>query len=551
MTFIPKLSSCTTITLILQLLLKSITHAQEDKCVQQSDGSKLCTTTIKNEPFDKSKCNLFMAESSMPNTGFGLFTLRAIPRRYPIRPSDIVIQLINPVPSSDDENMTSMKLLMRDYLWDGAETGGQYEARMVFSVWPGFGMVANSHSKKYNALMFRADVDEADLGRTTEPGVGAISHYHNLTTYSSKDIPAGGEILVNYGDNWFHLHKNIAYKGNKELKRDPEWLVKHGICMDNLSAGRSKVSEAGRGAFANRFFPKGTHITSSPLAVFHKDAMHWKDENLKKKGVQLLLNYCYGHPRSSMLLFPTGNVVNFINHPPDNNPNVKIRWSMIDSAAYRGKDWTNLTPKELYSQPYLGLLVDYVALRDIYPGEEIYIDYGNAWQEAWEKHEKEWKPPPNAREYAPSYVMDDVASIIRTTEEQLTYAYPNNVLTTCFYKYTPAENELQDESTTTTKKWKLSKGIYEYPNLYPCKILKRAEQKISNKKTIHFYTVVMKNRPGKNDNIPKNHIVTHVPREAIRFKDKWYSTDQFLDGVFRHSIGALDDIWPKKWLDLQ
>jgi len=544
------------------LLKESFVSAQyrnEDNCIVKSDGSKVCTTTIpqnKNEPFDKSKCNIFMAESSIPNAGFGLFTLRAMPKRYLVRPSDIVIQLINPTTSfelnSNLYNITSMKIFMRDYLWDSAETGGgQYEARNVLSVWPGYGMVANSHPKKHNVLIYRADVDEADLGRTSEAGAGAISHYHNLTIFSSKDIVAGGEILARYGDDWFNVRKDIVYTGDKELKHDPEWLVKHGICMDNLSVGPSKVSEAGRGAFANRYFTEGTHITSSTLAALHRDAMTWTDDKYKKRGVQLLLNYCYGHPKSSLLLFPSGNVVNFINHSPDNNPNVKVQWSTVDSPAHRGKHWTNYTLNELYAQPYVGLLVDYVAIRDIYPGEEIYIDYGNAWENAWDKHEKSWKPPRNAKEYAPSYVMDDVAHIIRTREEQLTYPYSNNVLTTCFYKYSPTKQQQNksDRTKTTTIQWKLSNGIYDFSNLYPCKILKRAEHKTTKDKTIHYYTVLIKNRPNKKDNIPKNHIVTLTPREAIRFKDKWYTTDQFLDNVFRHPIGALDDVWPKQWMD--
>jgi hypothetical protein len=33
-----------------------------------------------------------------------------------------------------------------------------------------------------------------------------------------------------------------------------------------------------------------------------------------------------------------------------------------------------------------GLASDVVALRDIQPGEEAFIDYGSEWEEAWKTH---------------------------------------------------------------------------------------------------------------------------------------------------------------------
>ena len=50
---------------------------------------------------------------------------------------------------------------------------------------------------------------------------------------------------------------------------------------------------------------------------------------------------------------------------------------------------------------------------------------------------------------------------------------------------------------------------------------------------------------AKNEMIPKSelHIVTHVPRSAIRFVDVQGTTDQHLEGAFRKEIGL--DVFPK------
>ena len=99
---------------------------------------------------------------------------------------------------------------------------------------------------------------------------------------------------------------------------------------------------------------------------------------------------------------------------------------------------------------------------------------------------------------------------------------------------------------TTTVKWQMDRKTFEYDNLRPCNILQR--EKLPNG---HFvYTVLIHNRPGlaPHERIPTTttsdrskktqmHVVTGVPRAAIRFTDRAYSTDQHLENAFRHEIG--------------
>lgn len=64
----------------------------------------------------------------------------------------------------------------------------------------------------------------------------------------------------------------------------------------------------------------------------------------------------------------------------------------------------------------------------------------------------------------------------------------------------------------------------------------------------------MRNRPNMDpkERIPSRriHVVSGVPRIAIRFSDRLYTTDQHLDNAFRHEIGFPNDLYPEQWKDL-
>jgi hypothetical protein len=46
---------------------------------------------------------------------------------------------------------------------------------------------------------------------------------------------------------------------------------------------------------------------------------------------------------------------------------------------------------ELFEMGAGKLMMEYVALVDISPGDEIFLDYGQDWTQSWEKHVNEWK----------------------------------------------------------------------------------------------------------------------------------------------------------------
>mmetsp|Transcript_22413 Transcript_22413/g.32756 ORF Transcript_22413/g.32756 Transcript_22413/m.32756 type:complete len:533 (-) Transcript_22413:75-1673(-) len=183
--------------------------------------------------------------------------------------------------------------------------------------------------------------------------------------------------------------------------RTPEWLQENAICADNIRAEKSTIPQAGRGAFATRTILKDSIIAPAPVLHLPRNLMTTyvvikdKDDEYinsdERIGQQVLLNYCFGHSNSSVLLLPYGPLSNLVNHNRK-EANAEIRWS--HSRLHR-QEWLSFSAEKLAEDDF-GLIMDFIALRDIAPGEEIFIDYGTEWEEAWDEHVREWKPPKDA-----------------------------------------------------------------------------------------------------------------------------------------------------------
>jgi hypothetical protein len=523
----------------------------------------------KNRPVNRRsvpmECTLILAPSTLGNAGWGVFSTIQRKRGDPVVYGDVVIQLSDLNVSTAD----SMNTMLLDYLWNVEETGGFYEGLTVASVLPGIGMVANGlPAPLHNVLPFVPRVDEGGLTRLDSPGAGAITHYHNYTFFAQKDIAPGGEIFVNYGSKWFkdrqphlQLTHSLAEDSTSITIRDVEWLRQHGMCLDNLRPiPRSRLQpEAGRSVVATRSLAEGALVAPFPVLPLRRQALSLtrpKQDGTIAQLQQLLLNYCIGHENSSLLLFPYGPSVNLINHQGDETSlaNVRLQWS-----EHQSSDVLDRSLAELDQSP---LMLELVATRDIAPGDEIFLDYGHAWVTAWKEHVSKWQPPPNAAKYAPSYVHDDAIRSLRVESELRTLPYPDNIFTSCFYRYSdhkekkrkiPEDNTSSKDSTdaVVTVQWKQTRGIFELSNLRPCQVLQR-EHRGGKEGTV--FTVRIRNRSllSPEEVIPKGtiHVVNRVPRLAIRFSDKMYSTDQHLEHAFRHEINGFDGGYPEKWLDL-
>lgn len=202
------------------------------------------------------------------------------------------------------------------------------------------------------------------------------------------------------------------------------WLDQNGVCLSSgkLKVGASAVKFAGRGLFAATNIGEGEVVLTSPLlAMREEDFTIYKSDNeqlfvrdiIDKTtvvGQELLLNYAFTHPDSPLYLVPSAPLANFINHGL--RANVEVRWPSTGSNsaklfqwAYKqehGNHFDNNFEKTEFNDPNPWLkdhpidvmersgklALEYVALRDIDPGEEIRLDYGEVWRTAWKEFNK-------------------------------------------------------------------------------------------------------------------------------------------------------------------
>lgn len=313
----------------------------------------------------------------------------------------------------------------------------------------------------------------------------------------------------------------------------PEWLQENGRCLDAIIPGPSTIKQAGQGAIARLFMPKGSVVVPVPLLVnaVNSSSMNMvklKSDSFNKAqegepiGQQLLVNYCYGHHESSVILC-AGSNANLINHCStrmegpcgSQGPNARIQWATEFDP--KTPEWLKKTPREikkLLDKGIRGLSMEVIATRDILPGEEVFIDYGVHWEEAWKSHVANWHPPAKDSgfdSYASVTEMNGKLHPVRTKDELEANPYPVNVKTICHHsgwkKCTVLSRICPDDNRSQ------SNCVF--------KVEVHLDEGISNKKT--------------------------VSRHHILFTMRKYSSDQHLPGAFRHFIGVPDEMWPEQW----
>ncbi|KAG7345925.1 SET methyltransferase domain containing protein [Nitzschia inconspicua] len=343
------------------------------------------------------------------------------------------------------------------------------------------------------------------------------------------------------------------------------WIEENGLCLENIVPRKSTIRQAGMGAFAQWSIKKGEVIVPVPtlVQVVNADAfdifeMEDDGENYFAYGEtpytkQLLLNYCFGNPNSTMVVCPATNA-NLINHCgplvkgegacQDGIPNARVRFATeFDPMT---KDWLNLDLadiEERVKNKQRGISLEVVALRDIEPNEEIFIDYGRSWEEAWLEHVRNWRPPDDEGFFAVSRLNKNVTVYLRTEEELETRPYPQDVRVGCF---------LQGFFHPCSILQKLDMTAVDVPLAYDEGDFLPGQRKPER---LPVYKVEMtKQSPGGTWEIgykwrfPNDSATTYVTSKQIRFFPGLYNSDQHLPGTFRHRIDAIpDDEWPEVW----
>ena len=332
------------------------------------------------------ECELYMAQSTIPNAGLGIFTAVERNPGEKVGEGDVCIPIIE----LDGHNPKTKEEFnpFNDYVWAGEVMGMKMEALSldIEALCPGLDCAINCNLALLNVAKADPNYDDAGLHRFTHPGAGANTPYHNGTAKVIRQIPPGGELFKFYGDWWFKtrevfetvplsgdypraqklLDKFFKKIGNRDANIRPivyedvlipirnlwntrlvnalpetykealvaqdhdigtihqpnatrsiQWLKENGKCVDHITPGKSTIEGAGNGAFAKRNLQEGSIITGSPLhhipfreTMIPMYKLNDGDGSLSfhnmtdKTGSQILLNYCFGHSQSSLLLCP-------------------------------------------------------------------------------------------------------------------------------------------------------------------------------------------------------------------------------------------------------
>jgi hypothetical protein len=579
---------------------------------------------------DNSECGMYLAESSIPFSGLGMYTARDIKKDDRIFFGDVVIQAedihdnTNLRHRSNGETEWKEKdWLLEHYFWTAESSAAQFDAGYIQSMVPGFGMLANSHTGIHNSEM-RLPTQTLGLHRCIDPGAGVATTYHDVHYVAEHNMEAGTEIFVEYGDGYFSNRQDLSFvplsndyaladrmlkkfeklvendldsemavdlwdiiegcrksptrlhsalpKTLDELKamrkanigaaqnsvpdrvRSVEWLKENGDCIDNIAPLKSKIVQAGRGAFATRRIKKGDVVTPVPLVQILRQHVELYDADvidqptvIWEEGSQLLLNYVFGHPDSSLLLYPYTPVVNYVNHHNESF-NAELRWSTLPNHH---SEWLDQPHRDFVNLDIAGLIMDMVATRDIEVGEEVYLNYGDDWQQKWDEYAAEWKPDPGDESYIPASVLNKQVEWLRTTEELPQDPYPENVFTGCFLPghihNLPSKKEVQ---------WRYAPIVFtDASHISECDVVARetkaTPEELENERDSFnppsaTYTVQVQ-RSGNAGPLT----VTGVPRRAILFLDQIYTNDQYRRKAFRHEMYLPDEMVPNAWRDLK
>ncbi|KAL7492322.1 hypothetical protein ACHAWT_001474 [Skeletonema menzelii] len=539
------------------------------------------------------KCTLYLAPSTIPNAGLGVFTSIALPSGALLPGGgDAAIPISDlDFHNAGSHNAEDYHWLPSEYSWSPSSLGDvmDYEADQTSGLSWGYGALPNCHFWMINVEESKCDYDTVGITPRNSPGAGAFTGHYNRLAHASEDIRAGGELFVSYGENWFVTREN--YMGlipagedfevgeefvkkvgllfqslsvgnevqadiwtmiiNSPYKSRPlaalpktydaairaidvgitqteeeqaihslEYLEQHGKCLDHIQPKNSTIPHAGRGAFATRFLPKGTVVSSAPLIhipdrdilIMYADSDDGETRDPSKPiGQQLLLNYCWGHSSSSLLLCPYSHGTPFINHD-GKDPNVKIQW-MENDKRYHNSSWLNEPVSFFDSVWTTNLMFEYVALRDIQDGEEVLVDYGREWEEAWNDHVKAWKPD---EDYVSPHDLNTNLDLPLKTHEEGASMY-----TTIDGFHTDARNG--------------ERKIHRIR-------ARRPYQKNQDDGFVYDLEVI-----GSGNQVKR---VNGATRSQMHFFHKPYEADIFRKGSFRHEMMIPDEMFPSAWRNL-
>ena len=306
--------------------------------------------------------------------------------------------------------------------------------------------------------------------------------------------------------------------------------------------------------------------------------LDFSSTGLDTNSEQLLLNYHFGHKNSSIMFFPLNHAFT-INHNSKRSftgkaPNVRVEFSRRER---RSRYFLDRSLEDLKAEKYSTMVLDFVAIRDIKPDEEIFLDYGEEWEEAWNKHVSEWSSPcgyfSGTSCFESSMLVDRMMnadkfnSLYHDWSEhhysscQVASATLNKMVTEGKAVVLTKEVPKSFDAAMDTRIKQQYEGItaedpgFKLPangNYRPCKIL-------ANRPGVREFDVLVYlgdpgHFAGKLPQAKGGKVLLKVEKlsaDNLRFVSKPLKADMFYPKAFRHEIIMPDESFPELWRDLE
>ena len=524
--------------------------ASSNNQCQESSSSSSATTTTREK---SSSCKFYLAESKVYRGESGLFATQTYNTGDTVN-ADFWL----PIQNFNDNEYSQLWndiALRRDDINERLRLETHYN---VASFVAGIGSTSKCHDHFANIhpIVRHHDGDNNVTNTLAYIATSPIQVGQELLTTCSNDlVPQQGQQLV------------------RQFIRPISNLESSGICIDRLVVKRHHAddSQLRTTVHSKRYVPIGQVVVSSPVVLIDKSQLEIVQQSYdlnEQKTVytehvvayQELLNYCYGHVNSSLLFLPYGPEVHAISHSDGSNntktPNVKLTWN--NNSMYSSS--ISLLSMEALEAMDVDdgsrLILDYTAIRDIQPGDEIVLESGEKWQKALSEYadsrtiEKKVTMPLLSSETEARLQQHHQQSNnnneepIRTVLEQSKSPYPKTIQTACWYRQ--VKDQGQQDTTSAENKLVWNDKINN-DCLRPCHIVERREQQ-------NAYTVRITDIPNpftplkcKLSNTTKGRFVHDVPRTAITFVNKPKPLDQATNN-FRHELQVPDNgFYPETW----
>lgn len=416
-----------------------------------------------------------------------------------------------------------------------------------------------------------ASVDEAVI-----PGLLSTIQRHFVSKHRTK-------MALNPIQDVAALKALISRNGTAmatTIPRSQEWLETNGYCMDHIYVKESTIQQAGYGAFSRRHLKKGSVIHTSPLIAAPRAFMEMNYSGTVPPTInskQLMLNYHFGHADSTILFFPLTHAI-AINHRAV-TPNARVEFSRNEK---RSRYLLHRPMEDIYSEKYSAMVLDFVALRDIAPEEEIFIDYGEKWQQAWDRHVAKWKSPCKTTGgtdqsdcFESSYMVteemnDDIHNpkYFRWSKVHMTVCRADDTVPwdtgqiVYLVEERPSSTKLLEDQRVreTFMEASFYDEGFDYPHhalsdgyVQPCEIL-QSHPETGTLDVLYFF--------GASDDVPSEHTHPDLPDARVVVKyarlaahhvqhiHKPLTADWHDPQAFRHEIHIPDDNFPELWKDL-